>query len=64
MTFCDKIGHLTQLLWSSTGQMGTAYASAKLRNNQTVTFVVANYYKQGNMILNGGSSLYLKNVLP
>ncbi|ODM91007.1 Golgi-associated plant pathogenesis-related protein 1 [Orchesella cincta] len=59
-----KIGHLTQLLWSSTLQMGTAYASATLKNNQTIAFVVANYYKQGNLILRDDESkLYLENVL-
>ncbi|CAL8093553.1 unnamed protein product [Orchesella dallaii] len=59
-----KIGHLTQLLWNSTLQMGTAYASAKLKNGQMITFVVANYYQAGNLFIRGNEpKLYLENVL-
>lgn len=59
-------GHLTQLLWERTSQMGTAFATGKLRvtsehtvKETTVTFVVANYFRGGNVL-----GTYAANVMP
>ncbi|XP_021963628.1 uncharacterized protein LOC110859073 [Folsomia candida] len=60
------IGHFTQLVWKSSTDMGTAFATGQLPNGQLVTFIVANYYPAGNVLYRPDfpQKLYLKNVVP
>lgn len=61
LNYCFVTGHLTQVLWKNTTQMGTACASSVLPNNQVLVFVVANYWPGGNW---NKEEYYFQNVLP
>jgi uncharacterized protein YkwD len=62
-----QIGHFTQVVWKKTSKIGCGVATATVNfSSKTGTgmFTVCQYSSPGNVMLDGGYTLYEQNVVP
>jgi hypothetical protein len=60
--FSEQTGHFTQLVWKSTTSVGCGRVDCNGSGGTPGWYVVCEYWPAGNIILNGGDSLFMDNV--